>query len=150
MKVILLIKNSDKKIISRKIQLNICLLNCLWKLKMSNFWQFSNKRPYKISKNPFRRLTQLQKSIEFLEFNFNCTIEKFHYCHHTIEHIAELGSQWTYSSNCPVQILQLSMLFFSHWTRFNKMLRSLWEMIFTIFLVDHEKSSVLSPAHLSK
>ena len=65
MKIFLLIKYSDKKIIFRKIQLNFGLQNWLWKLKMSNFWQFSIKMPYKISKNPFRRLIQMQKSIEF-------------------------------------------------------------------------------------
>ena len=65
MKVVLLIKYSDKKIIFRKIQLSFGLQNWLWKLKMSNFWQSSIKMPYKISKNPFRRLIQMQKSIEF-------------------------------------------------------------------------------------
>ena len=60
MKVVLLIKYSDEKIIFRKIQLSFGLQNWLWKLKMSNFWQFSIKMPYKISKNPFRRLIQMQ------------------------------------------------------------------------------------------
>ena len=65
MKVVLLIKYSEKKIIFRKIQLNFGLNNWLWKVKMSNFCQSSIKMPYKISKNPFRRLIQLQISIDF-------------------------------------------------------------------------------------
>ena len=65
MKIGLLIKYSDKKIIFRKIQLNFGLQNWLWKLKMSTFWQSSIKRPYKISKNPSRVLIQMEKSIEF-------------------------------------------------------------------------------------
>ena len=41
------------------------LLNWHWKLKMSNFWQSSIKSSYKVSKNPFKRLIQMQKFIEF-------------------------------------------------------------------------------------
>ena len=65
MKVVLLIGYSEKKIIFRKIRLNSYLQNRLWKLKMSNVWQSLIKRPHKKSKNPLRRLIQMQKSIEF-------------------------------------------------------------------------------------
>ena len=65
LKVVLLIGYSVKEIIFMKIQLNSGLQSWLWKLKMSNFWQSLIKRPDKISKNSFRRLIQMQKSIEF-------------------------------------------------------------------------------------
>ena len=47
MKVVLLIKYSDKKIIFRKIKFNFGLQNWVWKRKMSNFWQSSIKKLYK-------------------------------------------------------------------------------------------------------
>ena len=68
MKDVPLIKYSDKKIISRKIELIFSLQNWLWKLKMS--------------------VTRYQKILLGGSFkcknllNFNCTTEKFHNCHH--------------------------------------------------------------------
>ena len=64
-KLVLLIRYSDKKIIFRKIELIFGLQNWLWKLKLSNFWQSSIKRSYKISKVPLRGLIEIQKTIEF-------------------------------------------------------------------------------------
>ena len=80
MKVVLLIKYSDKKIIFRKIQLSFGLQNWLWKLKMSNFWQSSIKMPYKITKNPFRWLIQMQKSIEFQLHHWEIPQLSTYYC----------------------------------------------------------------------
>ena len=79
MKVILLIKYSDKKIILRKIQLNSGLQDWLQKLKMSNFWQSLIKRSNKTSK--IRLWGGSFKSKNLL--NFNCNTEKFYNCHHT-------------------------------------------------------------------
>ena len=60
MKFVLLIWNSHKKIIFRKIKLSSVLQNWHWKLKISNFWHSSIKRSYKVSKNPLWRLIQMQ------------------------------------------------------------------------------------------
>ena len=87
MKAVLLIEYSDKKIIFRKIKLNLAS-----KIDSEN-WKF----PIFISPQS-KGLTRYQKILLGGSFkcknlwNFNCTIEKFHNCHHSSAHLIAVAS----------------------------------------------------------